>query len=108
MLLIARRQCDDVMGEAGGFMDLLFDRQAGPQVVELHVSGGLGEDRKRERIPFGKNLAVSYAFAFGDAEASAINNVVALLFAAFLIDDGDEAGTVHGDGGAAATLDVLH
>src|SRR5260370_28352935 len=47
------------------------------------------------------------AFAFGDAEASAINNVVALLFAALLIDDGDEAGAVHGDSGAAAALDVL-
>src|SRR5216684_4762901 len=107
MLFVARRQRDDVLGEAGDFIDLLFDRQAGPQVVELHVSGGFGEDRERERIPFGQNLAMGDAFAFGDAEASTINNVVALLFAALLIDDGDEAGAVHGDGGAATALDVL-
>ena len=45
-------------------------------------------------------------FAFVDAEARAINDVVALLFAALFIHDGDRAGTVHGDASAAAAFDV--
>src|SRR6266852_6204894 len=107
MLFIAGRQRNDILGEAGNFVDLLFDRQAGLQVVELHVSGGFGEDGEGERIPFSQDLAVRDAFAFGDAETRAVNSVVALLFAAFLIDDGEEARTVHGDGGAAAALNVF-
>src|SRR6202140_5219294 len=107
MLFIARRERDNVLREAGDFVDLLFDRQAGLQVVELHGASGFREDGEGERIPFGKNLAMGDAFAFDDAEARTVNNVVALFFAAFLIDDGDEPGAVHSDGGAAAALDVL-
>src|SRR6267143_1881668 len=81
MFFIAGRQRNDVLGEAGNFVDLLFNRQAGPQVVELHGAGGFGKDREGERIPFGKNLAVRDAFAFGDAQARAVNDVVAFLFA---------------------------
>src|SRR4029077_5530269 len=107
MLFIAGRQRNDILREAGNFVDLLFDGQAGAQVVERHGAGGFGEDGEGERIPFGEDLAVRDAFAFWDAETRAVNDVVAFLFAAFLIDDGDEAGTVHGDGGAAAALNVF-
>src|SRR5256884_4159310 len=55
----------------------------------------------------GENLAVSDVFAVLNAEARAVDNVVALLLTALLIDDGDEAGTVHGDERAATTLDVF-
>ena len=51
MLFIARRQGDHVLREAGDFVDLLFDGQAGPQVVELNGAGGFGEDREGERDP---------------------------------------------------------
>src|SRR5271163_3345218 len=46
-------------------------------------------------------------FAIDHAEARAVNDVVALLFAVLFIYDGDEAGAVHGDGSAAAALDEL-
>src|SRR6267143_586991 len=108
MLLIARRQSDDVLREAGHFVHLLFDRQAGAQVVKLHGAGGFGEDREGEGIPFGKNLAVGDVFAVLDAEARAVNNVVALLLAVLFIDDGDQSGAVHGDGSAATAFDKLH
>src|SRR5712664_620902 len=107
MLFIARRKSHDVLGEAGHFVHLLFDRQARPQVVKLHRTGGFGKDREGERIPFGKDLAVGDVFAVLHAEARAVNNVVALLFAALFIHDGDEASTVHGDGSTAATFDEL-
>ena len=58
MLFVARRQGDNVLREAGDFVDLLFDRQAGTQVVELHGAGGFGKDREGERIPLGQDLAV--------------------------------------------------
>jgi len=107
MLFIARRKSHDVLREAGHFVHLLFDRQAGTQVVEFHVARGFGEDREGERIPFGENLAVGDVFAALHAEARAVNNVVALLFAALFIHDGDEAGAVHSNGSAAAALDEL-
>src|SRR6267378_17525 len=105
MLFIARRKSHDVLGEAGHFVHLLFDRQAGTQVVKLHGTGGFGKDREGERIPFGQDLAVGDMFAVLHAEARAVNNVVALLLAAFFIHDGDEAGAVHSDGSAAAAFD---
>jgi len=83
MLFVARRQSDDVLREAGHFVHLLFDRQAGAQVVKFHGAGGFGEDREGEGIPFGKNLAVGDVFAVLDAEARAVNDVVALLLAFF-------------------------
>ena len=46
-------------------------------------------------------------FPILNAETRAVNDVVAFLFAALLIDDGDEAGTVHGNGGATAPLNML-
>src|SRR5260370_39870026 len=107
MLLIARRQSDDVLREAGHFVDLFFNRQTGAQVVKFHVARGLGEDREGKGIPFGEDLAVGDVFAVLHTEARAVNDMVAFLFAALLIDDGDEARAVHGDGGAAAALNVL-
>src|SRR5207253_945024 len=70
--------------------------------------GGFGEDREGEGIPFGKNLAVGDVFTVLDAEARAVNDVVALLLAVLFIDDGDQSGAVHGDGSAATAFDELH
>ena len=57
----------------------------------------LGEDRERERIPFGQDLADGDRLAFVHAQARAVDDVVALLFAALFVHDGDDAGAVHGD-----------
>ena len=107
MLFVARRQRDNVLREAGDFVNLLFDREAGPQVVELHGASGFGKDREGERIPLGHDLAVGDGFAFDNAEAGAVHDVVALFFAALFVDDGDQARAIHRDVGAAATFDVL-
>src|SRR5216683_2793374 len=108
MLFISRRQSDNVLREAGHFVHLLFDRQTGAQVVKLHGAGGFSEDREGERIPFGKDLAVGDVFTVFDAEARAVNDVVALLLAVLFIDDSDQSGAVHGDGSAATAFDELH
>src|SRR5579862_769362 len=107
MLFVARRQGDNVLREAGDFVDLLFDREAGTQVVELHGAGGFGQDRESERIPLSQDLAVRDGLAFGNAEAGAVYDVVALFFATLFVDDGNQAGAIHRDGSAAATFDVL-
>src|SRR5271154_3761585 len=107
MLFIAGGQSDDVLRKAGHFVHLLFDREAGPQIVKLHGASGFGEDREGERIPFGENLAVGDVFAVHDAETGAVHDVVALLLAVLFVHDGDEASAVHGDGSAAAALDEL-
>ena len=107
MLFVARRQGDNVLREAGDFVNLLFDRQAGAQVVELHGARGFGQDREGERIPLGQDLAVRDGFAFDTAEARAVHHVVALFFAALFIHDGDQARAIHRDVDAAATFDVL-
>ncbi len=107
MLFIARGQSDHVLRQTGHFVHLLFNRQAGTQVVKLHRAGSLREDREGERIPFGKDLAVCDVFAVLAPEARAVDDMVALLLAALFVNDGDEPGAVHGNGGAAATFDVL-
>src|SRR5580698_602895 len=107
MLFVARRKCDNVLREAGDFVDLLFDRETRAQVVELHGAGGFGKDREGERIPLGQDLAVRDGFAFDTAEACAIHNVVTLFFAALFVNDGDQARAIHRDVGATATFDVL-
>ena len=46
MLFVARRQRDDELREAGDFVHLLFDRDAGLQILELNRAGRFGEDRE--------------------------------------------------------------
>ena len=108
MLLIARWQSDDVLRETGHFVDLLFDGQAGTQVVELHRAGGFGEDGEGEGIPFGEDLTVGDVFTVLNAEARSVNDVIALLLAVLFIDDSDQSGAVHGDGSAPTAFDELH
>src|SRR5579859_4829749 len=107
MLFIARRQSHHVLRKAGNFVHLLFDGDSGLQVVEFHRASGFGKDREGKRIPLGENLAVRDVFAFLNAEARAINDVIAFLLAPLFIKDGDKTRAVHGDGSAAASLDML-
>src|SRR5208283_4300795 len=106
VLFVAGRQSDDELREAGDFVHLFFDGETGTQIVKLHGACGFGQDGESERIPFGKDLAVVDGIALVNAEASAVNDVVAFLLAALFIDDDDEAGTVHGDASAAAAFHV--
>src|SRR5215472_797472 len=107
MLFVAGWQGHHVLRKAGDLVHLLLDGDAGLQVVEFHRTGRLRENRESERIPLGEDLAVRDMFAVLNAEARAVHDVVALLLAVFFVNDGDEAGAVHGDERAAASLDVL-
>src|SRR5438132_13074202 len=50
---------------------------------------------------------MGHVFAILNAETRAVNDMVALLFAALFVHDGNQTGAVHGDGCTAATFDVL-
>src|SRR5208282_37219 len=93
--------------KAGDFVHLLFDRDAGLQVLELNRACRFGEDREGVRIPFAHGLAKRDRLAVFHAKPRTIDDVVAFLFAAFLVDDGDQAGTVHRDEDLAAAFDDL-
>ena len=97
VLFIARRQRDDKLRQAGDFVHLLLDGDAGLQVLELDGAADFGQDREGVRIPFGQDLAELDRLAFLDAQPSAIDHVVALFFAALFVDEGDQAGAVHGN-----------
>ena len=108
VFFIARRQRDDELRQAGDFVDLFLDGDAGLEVLELDRASGFGEDRERVRIPFGKKFAELDGLIFLDAQARAVDHVVALLFAALFVDDGDQAVAVHGDQVLAAAAHDVH
>ena len=97
MLFIARRQRDDQLRQAGDFVHLLLDGDAGLEVLELDGASDFGEDRERVGIPFGQDFAELDRLVFLDAEPRAVDDVVALFFAALFVHDGDQAAAVHGN-----------
>ena len=58
---------------------LLFNGEAWTKIVELHRAGSFRKDGESERIPFGKDLTMVDGFAVGNAEASAVDDVVAFF-----------------------------
>src|SRR6266566_6206587 len=82
MLFVARGQRDHELRQAGDIIDLLFDGEAGAEVVKLHGASRFSQDREGERIPFGKDLAMGDVLTVLNAQARAVNDVVALLLAA--------------------------
>src|SRR5579864_4518662 len=108
VFFIARRQRDDQLRQACDFVDLFLDGDAGLKVLELDRASGFGEDRERVRVPFGKEFAELDGLVFLDAQARAVDHVVALLFTAFFVDDGDQAVAVHGDQVLAAAAHDVH
>src|SRR5215831_5346344 len=95
MLFVAERQRDDELRKTGDFVHLLFDGEAGLQILELDRPAGLGEDREGVRIPFAERLAKRDWIAFLELQAGAVHDVVAFLFTALFVDNGDQAGAVH-------------
>src|SRR5271165_500575 len=89
MFFVAGGQGDHVLREAGDFVDLFLDREAGTQIVEFNRACGFREDREGEGIPLGQGLAVSDVFAVYYAETRAVHHMVAFLFAALFVHDGD-------------------
>src|SRR6266571_1078591 len=79
MLFVARGQRDHELRQAGDIIDLLFDGEAGAEVVKLHGASRFSQDREGERIPFGKDLAMGDVLTVLNAQARAVNDVVALF-----------------------------
>src|SRR5271155_2401373 len=105
VLFIAGGQRDDELRKPGDFVHLFLDGDAGLEVLELDRAGGFREDREGVGIPFDHGLAERDGLPIFDLEAGAIDDMVALLLAVFLVHHGDEAGAVHGDNLFAAPLD---
>src|SRR5208282_3976850 len=108
VLLVARRQRNDELGKSGDLVHLLFDGDAGLEVLELDGAADLGEDGEGVGVPFADDLADGDRHAFRHLEVRAIHEVMAFFFAALVVHHGDEAGAVHGDEVAVAALDRLH
>ena len=65
------------------------------QVLELHGSPGLGQDRKRVRVPFRQNMSERHGLAVFHPQTRAVHHVIALLLAALLVHHGNQPRTVH-------------
>ena len=83
--------------EAGDLVDFFVEGDAFLEVLEADGAADFGKDGEGVGIPLHHDLAKLDSLTFFDLEVRAVDDLVALLFAATLIDDGDGAGAVHGD-----------
>src|SRR5262249_3194752 len=81
----------------GDFVDLFVQRDAFLQVLELHRAADLGEDGEGVRIPLRQRLAERDMCTVFHLQLRTIDDLVALLLTATVVNDGDGAGAVHGD-----------
>ena len=87
----------DQLRHAGDFVDLLLQREAVDQVLEVNHAADFGENRERVRIPLEQDLVGLDRGAVFDQNARAVDHRVAFLFAALIVHDGHDAVAVHGD-----------
>ena len=88
---------DRLARQAGDLVERLLHRDAVDDVAVLHVAGDLGDDRHRERIPLGQELAALDPLAVLDHQARAVLQAVALALATDLVDEHHLALAVHHD-----------
>ena len=91
--------------EAGDFVDLFVEGDAFLQVLELDGAGDFREDGEGVGVPLAQGLAELDLGAFFDLELGAVDDGVALLLAALVVDHGDGAVAVHGDQAALLGAD---
>src|SRR6202008_3221899 len=108
MLFVAGRKRDDELRKPRDFVPLLFNRDAGLEVLVLDRAARFRQDRERVRVPFGKYFADFHWLVLFDLEPRAVDDVVALLFAPFFVGDGDQAVAVHGAQVLAAAANDVH
>ena len=99
---------DDQTREAGDFIDFFVERDAFLQVLELDRAADLGEDGEGVRIPLGQCLAERDRGAVFHLELGAVDDLVAFLLAATIVDDGDRTRAVHGNQVAVLGADGDH
>ena len=102
LLLLIRRVDHDQARQARDFVEVLLDRDAVDDVLELDLPRFLREDRERVGIPLDQDLAVLDGLTVLDLQARAVDHLVALAVAALVVLHHDEAGAVHDDHVAAA------
>ena len=103
---------DDETGDAGRFVDLALDAEAGDHVAEFHGAVFLGKDREVVRIPLDEDLALFHLAPVGHGDDRADDDAMTLEFTAILVVvDADEPVFVQHDvvavgRGDGAELDV--
>ncbi len=95
---------DDLVRVAGELVDLLTHVLALDEVVELHLAGDRGQDRRGEGVPLDERGARVDLVAVLDQEVRAVGHRVALLLALAVVEDDQLAGP--GDGDRLAVLVV--
>ena len=95
LALFVGRIHHDQTRETGHFVHFFVQRQAFLQVLELHGAADFGQDREGVRIPLDQHLAQRNLLAFFDLHLAAVDDRVALLFAALFVDHGDRTVAVH-------------
>ena len=83
--------------QTGNFVELLGNREALFDVLEMRLAGELGNDRSGQRVPVGQNGAGLDGLVYLDRQHRAIRNLVALALAAVFVmnDDFTRAGDHH-------------
>ena len=91
LALLIRSVGDHETRQAGDLVDLFVERDALLQVLELHRAADLGEDGEGVRVPLCQGLAERDVRTLFHLQLRAVDDLVALLLAATLVDDGDGA-----------------
>src|SRR6202034_3354895 len=88
---------NDQTRQAGNLVHFFVERDAFLQVFELNGAADFREDGEGVGIPLGHDLAEGDRLTFFHLKARTVDDLVALLLAATIVDHGDGAGAVHGD-----------
>jgi hypothetical protein len=96
---------DHQAGKASDFVDFFVEGDALLQVLELDGAGDLRKEGEGVGVPLAEGAALGDFGALFDLELGAVDDGVALLLAALLVDDGDGAVAVHSDQAAILGAD---
>ena len=77
---------DDALGDAGGFVDALFQGLVLGKVLVLHDARLLGDDRQGERIPLGQAIAFLHLGAVLEHQDGTVRHFVDFALAALGIE----------------------
>src|SRR6185369_8162562 len=97
----------DLAGKTGHFVDLLDHGDAFDEIAELHHTADLGQNRRREWIPFGHDLTCVDAPTVRRLEHRAVQQAVVLAFATGVVHDHELAVAIHDHDAAVVALGEL-
>src|SRR5690606_28119948 len=76
---------NDARGQARRFVRLFTDRDVFDEVGILQRPGDFGDNRRRERVPFGQDLALGYAGGFGGGQFRTVRHAETGALFAFVV-----------------------